>query len=353
MTKKVVVMMFAAVLFVGCRNGKDEEVKENVKNVKTIHPERIENMTIKSLPGVVKVSEEIKLGFKTAGQIAKVYVKEGDYVREGSVIAELDKKDYMLQLEASEIQYNQLKSEVERLEKLYQKNSISGNDYEKALAGLEALNVQVKANTNTIDYTVLRAPVSAYVQSVNFVKSEMVNAGTPVVTLIDVSSVKVETELPASLFLKQDDFINYSCRTNLVDNKDIPLKFIGINKKSNSSQLYKMNFVPASEKSGLAPGMNVEVMITMNEESNGASYTLPAKTIFNQDGKTYVWTVENNIAKKKEVKTGGVDNTGRIIILSGISDEDEVIEAGIRVIEENDKVNIIVKPTQTNKGGLL
>jgi RND family efflux transporter MFP subunit len=346
-------MLLATVFLVSCKSGSENSDKETVKNVKTIHPVRVENTVTKTLPGVVKVSEEIKLAFKTAGQISKVHVKEGDYVREGSIIAELDKKDYMLQLEASEIQYNQLKSEVERMEKLHQKNSISGNDFEKAQAGLEALGIQLKANKNTMDYTVLRAPVSGYVQSVNFVKLEMVNAGTPVVTLIDVSSVKVETELPASLFLRQDDFLRYFCRTNLVENKEIPLKFIGINKKSNSSQLYKMNFVPASEKSGLAPGMNVEVMIILNESSEGTSYTLPAKTIFTQNGKTYVWTVENNIAKKKEVQTGSVDNTGRIIILSGISDEDEVIEAGIRVIEENDKVNVIAKPNETNKGGLL
>lgn len=346
-------MMTAIMLFVSCKNGIQDVQKETVKNVKTIHPVRIESTLTKTLPGVVKVSEEIKLGFKTAGQIANVYVKEGDYVREGSIIAELDKKDYLLQLEASRIQYNQLKSEVERMKKLHERNSISGNDYEKALAGLDALAVQVQANKNTIDYTVLRAPASGYVQAVNFVKSEMVNTGTAVVTLIDVSLVKVETELPASLFMRQGDFISYSCRTNLLPDKDIPLNFIGINKKSNSSQLYKMNFVPENNKSELAPGMNVEVIISINESHEDNSYTLPAKSIFSEKGKSYVWIVENNTAKQREVIIGSVDNAGRVIILSGISEKDEVVEAGIRVLEENDKVNIISKPSATNKGGLI
>lgn len=346
-------ILWVAFLLVGCKNDVRNRTQESVKNVKTIHPERVENRVTKTLPGVVKVSEEIKLAFKTAGQISKVYVKEGDYVREGSIIAELDRKDYLLQLEASEIQYNQLKDEVERLEILYKKNSIPGNDFEKAQSGLKALGIQLQANQNTIAYTVLRAPVSGYVQTVNFVKMEMVNAGTPVVSLIDISSVKVEIELPASLFLKQDDFVSFSCRSNLIDNKEIPLKFTGINKKSNSSQLYKMNFVPAAEKSELAPGMNVEVMITMNEDLEENAYTLPAKAIFNEGGKSYVWTVENGVAKRKEVTIGGVDNSGRMFILSGVTDQDEVIEAGIRVIEENDKVNRIAKPTESNKGGLL
>lgn len=353
-SKPVVMSLLLLCLLAGCKYKTNEENSSTVKNVKTVFPVGVSNVNVRTFPGVVKVANEINLGFKSAGQISRILVKEGDYVREGSIIAELDKKDYLLQLEGSRIQYEQLKTEVERLEKLYERNNISGNDYEKALAGLQALEVQVKANKNTLEYTTLRAPVSGYIQSVNFVKSEMVNAGTPVVTFIDVSSVKVETELPASLFLRQDDFVNYSCRTNLVPGKNIPLQLSGINKKSNSRQLYKMNFVPESSNSGLAPGMNVEVMITMKEETgSGNTCTIPAKAVFKKGDNEYVWTVENNVARRKEVETGGVDHSGRIIILSGISERDEIIVAGLRVIEEGDRVNIIPLPAETNKGGLL
>lgn len=352
-TKPVVISLLLFCLLAGCKNNTNNQDSTTVKNVKTVSPVVISSVNVRTFPGVVKVANEINLGFKTAGQISHVLVKEGDYVREGAVIAELDKKDYMLQLEGSQIQYDQLKTEVERLSILYEKNNIPGNDYEKALAGLQALEVQLKANKNIVEYTTLRAPVSGYIQSVNFVKSEMVNAGTPVVTFIDISSVKVETELPASLFLRQDEFVNYSCRTNLVPDKNIPLKFVGINKKSNSRQLYKMNFVPGSSHSGLAPGMNVEVMITMNVEADGGVYTLPSKAILKKGDTSYVWCVENNIARRKEITTGGVDNGGRIIVLSGISAKDEIIEAGLRVIEEGDKVAIIPETAETNKGGVL
>ncbi len=352
-TKPVIISFLLLCLCVGCKNNTNDQDSTTVKNVKTVFPVVISSVNVRTFPGVVKVANEINLGFKTPGQISRVLVKEGDYVREGDLIAELDKKDYMLQLEGSQIQYDQLKTEVERLAILYEKENIPGNDYEKALAGLQALEVQLKANKNIVEYTTLRAPVSGYIQSVNFVKSEMVNAGTPVVTFIDISSVKVEIELPASLFLRQEEFVNYSCRTNLVPDKNIPLKFVGINKKSNSRQLYKMNLSPESSQSGLAPGMNVEVTITMNGELDSEVYTLPSKVVLKKGDTSYVWCVEDNIAKRKEVTTGGVDNSGRIIILSGISAEDEIIEAGLRVIKEGDKVHIIPEPAETNIGGLL
>ena len=114
-----------------------------------------------------------------------------------------------------------------------------------------------------------------------------------------------------------------------------------------------MNLSPESSQSGLAPGMNVEVTITMNGELDSEVYTLPSKVVLKKGDTSYVWCVEDNIAKRKEVTTGGVDNSGRIIILSGISAEDEIIEAGLRVIKEGDKVHIIPEPAETNIGGLL
>jgi len=301
----------------------------------------------------VRAANEINLGFKAAGQISRILVKEGDYVREGDVIAELDKKDYMLQLEATQIQYNQLKTEVERLETLCKRNTLPANDYEKAKAGLAALGVQLQGYKNQVEYTVLISPVSGYIQSVNFARSEMINAGMTIVTLVDVSSVKIETELPASLFLRLNDFIAFSCRTNLTEGQKIPLRFVGINRKANSSQLHKMIFVPQSPKSPLAPGMNVEVFISMSEKTEGKTYTLPAKTVFGEEGKSYVWIVQNETVHKREVKTGGLAQNGELIILSGISENEEIVRAGLRTLQENDRVSVILNDTETNVGGLL
>lgn len=60
--------------------------------------------------------------FETAGQIAQINVKEGEYVREGQLIASLDDADYKLGVEALQIQYDQVSDEVSRVRELYKKN---------------------------------------------------------------------------------------------------------------------------------------------------------------------------------------------------------------------------------------
>ena len=352
-SKSIIAVLLTVCWLAGCRNSENTDNQAAVKNVKTVSPVMMDELTTRTFPGTVKAASVINLGFKTPGQISRIAVREGAFVREGSVIAELDTRDYLLQLEATQIQYDQLKTEVERLETLYRRNSLPANDYEKAKAGLEALGVQLQAHTNIVENTVLKSPVSGYIQSVNFARSEMVNAGMTIVTLIDVSSVSVETELPASLFLRFDDFIGYACRTSLAGNEEIPLSFVGINRKSNSSQLHKMIFAPKTPASPLAPGMNVEVLISMTENTPQNAYTLPFRTVFSEGDKTFVWIVQNGEVKKREVLTGGISQGGELIILSGVSHGDEVVEAGQRTLNENDRVNIIQKASETNVGGLL
>ena len=352
-SKSVITVLLAMSLLQGCRNGGSSEIRSSIQNVKTVFPVLMSEVTVRTFPGVVKAADEINVAFKTAGQISRIAVRDGDYVRKGDVIAELDTKDYLLQLEATQIQYDQLNTEVKRLEELFKRNSLPANDYEKAKAGLNALGIQLQANKNTIEYTVLRSPVSGYIQSVNYSGSELVNAGMAIVSLIDVSAVSIETELPATLSLRIDDFTGYSCQIHPAGHEDIPLKFIGINRKSNSNQLYKMVFEPTSYQTRLAPGMHVEVRISINEKTTGLTYTLPLKTVFLENGRSYVWTVQDGKVAKREVTTNGVSPDGALIILSGLTDRDEVVCAGLRTLRENDPVHIIPDVTQTNVGGLL
>ena len=147
---------------------------EQKKTSLPVHSVEVTNLTpscktiTKSYSGIVREAHEISLGFKTAGQIKRIHVEEGKYVKKGELLAELDDEDYKLGVEALQIQYDQLKDEVARTQKLFEQKSVSANDYEKASAGLRQLGVQLQVNKNKLEYTRLYAPEDGYIQSVNF-----------------------------------------------------------------------------------------------------------------------------------------------------------------------------------------
>lgn len=353
MNKAIILLLFGFVLLAGCKRG--APAAEPVKNVKIANPKPLGATTEKYFSGVIKEAAVVNLGFKAAGQILRIHVREGQRVQPGELMAALDAKDYRLQLEATEAQYEQVKAEVERIEELYRRKSVSGNDYEKAVAGKKMLTAKLQADRNMLEYTRLTAPFAGYVQSVRFEPSEMVDAGTPVVTLLDVRQLMVEIAIPASLYVAKDRFVSFGCLADVLPDKVFPLKLVGINPKADSHQLYKVQLqLDPKHDARLAAGMNVRVAVTCATHA-AAACSLPFGAVFGENGKSYVWVADTatNRVSRREVTVQGVDGKGGLAISAGVTCSDRVVVAGAKSLRENQQVQAIPEPSDANVGGLL
>lgn len=139
--KKWMMMVVAAGTLCSCGGALQKD--SGIRSVTLIDPVELESNQVITHTGIVREAHSISLGFKTAGQIKRILVEEGDYVQQGTLLAELNDTDYRLGVEALQIQYDQLKDEVERTKQLFGEKSVSANDYEKAIAGLRQLEVQL------------------------------------------------------------------------------------------------------------------------------------------------------------------------------------------------------------------
>lgn len=104
--KRVMIMVILAGMLYACSEPTPKDTA--VRNVSLTTPVLLEQIGRKNYPGIVKETHTINLGFKIAGQISHILVKEGDYVKRGQLLARLDDEDYRLGVEALQIQYDQL-----------------------------------------------------------------------------------------------------------------------------------------------------------------------------------------------------------------------------------------------------
>lgn len=329
---------------------------EPVHSVMVVEPSGSKAEVQKTFSGVVEEGREIALGFKTAGQIASILVKEGDMVQKGQLIATLDDRDYRLGVEAARIQYEQTEREVARMKKLRDANSLSGNDYDKAVSGLEQLKVQLENNRNKLSYTKLYAPTSGYVQTVNNEVAEMVNAGMPIISLLDVKQMEVTFNIPTSLYLQKDHIEAFTCSGSFSHGQSIPVKLLSITPKADNNQLYKVRLgLNPSDAAGVTSGMNVEVKIDVKHAVSADEISVPLSAVLKDNGKTYVWVLDEkeSTVSRKEVTTGSLTGEAKITIVSGLSGTEKIVKAGVGVLQEKEKVNVIDTPTETNVGGLL
>ena len=348
----VSISVFAFLLLFGCTQQQQPTFTHSVMLTQPVQ-RGLENE--KSFSGIVEEAHEISLGFKTPGQIKRILVKEGDHVRQGQLIATLDEVDYQLGVEQLQIQYDQLDSEMKRLEKLHQNHSLSDNDYVKAVAGLKQVGVQLQTYRNKLEYTQLKAPVSGYVQSVNFEPAEMVDAGTPIINLLDVHRMEVSVNLPANLYMIKDRIKQIVCRSPFEPGKEIPMKLISIAPKADGVQLYKMRLTFENEGDvRLTAGQNIEVNLRVAGTDSQNEVTLTPHAIFQEQETAYVWVLgDDSAVHKRAVTVAGLDEKGNAIITNGLTGNEQVVRAGVNVLQDNEQVRVVEEQVKTNIGGLL
>jgi RND family efflux transporter MFP subunit len=346
-------LVFCLLLLAGCP-GRDNNQSEMIRKVKIEPVMQADTLLVKHFPGLIKEANEVNLAFRVAGPIEKIFVKEGDYVKAGQVVSQLDIRDYTVQLEAAQAQYDQVKAEADRVIELHNRQSIAGNDYDKAVSGLKMVTAQLKNAKDQLNDTKLRAPVSGYIHKVNFLEKELVDAGMPVASLIDVGHYQVEVEIPVSLYVKRDGIVSFSAVQPAVSDEPFPLQLFSVSKKASNNQLYKLQLGlnPASHPK-LAPGMDVQVTIVCINDTDQLA-CVPLNALFNEGGKSFVWIYQSDsTVKKREIVTGKLTGDGRISIIRGVEVDEQVVVSGVNLLKEDEKVEPLASFSETNVGGLL
>lgn len=108
----------------------------------------------------------------------------------------------------------------------------------------------------------------------------MVDAGTPVFTLIDVEGMQVVVNIPVELYRERDRIGQVSCRSPFLSGS-IPLELQGIRPKADNNQLYKMIFSLPAGTDDVTAGMNVDVDLVLEGEENSA-LTLPVHCLLEE-----------------------------------------------------------------------
>lgn len=353
MKKWMAVVVFAGTL---CSCGGAPQEQPDVRSVVLTEPVILDSLSVVHYPGIVREAHSISLGFKTAGQLQRIYAQEGDYVRRGELLAELDDEDYRLGVEALQIQYDQLSDEVKRIAQLYAQKSVSANDYEKAVAGLKQLGVQLEVNKNKLGYTKLYAPTDGYVQRVNFSPAEMVDAGTALFTLMDVSRMEVVADIPVSDYRRRDRFLRYDCQA-ADDDSRLPMRLLSLTPKADGNQLYQLRLTFAQRPDErLTAGMNVEVGIVVAGKDAASRVAVPLAAVFRDEERNSpcVWVFgTDSTVSRRPVVLDGLDAEGRAVVVKGLTGRERIVRAGVHVLRDGERVRVVERTSETNVGGLL
>ncbi len=343
-------------LLTACSNSK-KEAEETIQYVKTVQAERISDAAELSFPGRTKSSEEVNVAFRISGPIQRVLVKEGQYVSKGQLIAQMDPRDYEVQLSATQAEYDQIKADAERVMALYKEDGTTASNYDRARYGLQQITEKLANHKNQLADTRLYAPISGYIQTKMHESGETVSAGMPIVSMFNAGDVEIEVYVPASDYARQNDLLNATCSFEVTPGKIYPLEIVRVSKEANASQLYaaRLRIKGDYDHQKITPGMSTMVYASYHaaEEVNGV--IVPTTAIDRADGQTSVFVLDTNsgIVKRRNVEVGRIDLDGNIQVLKGLEPQETVVCAGVRYLSDGQKVKEMEQTSKANVGGLL
>jgi RND family efflux transporter MFP subunit len=350
----LLLVMSGISMLTGCKHR--ETKQENLQTVKTEKAVVYGEAKTSSFPGKVKAASEINLSFRISGPITKINVTEGQFVHKGQVVAEMDSRDYVIQLSAAEAEYTRIKAEAERIIQLHGKQSVSDNDHDKAVTGLQQITAQYDAAKNALADTKLIAPFDGYIQKRYSDRAEVIGEGMPVFSMISADLPEVEINIPANEFVNRDRFSSYTCLFDVFPGQVFPLQLISISGKANANQLYTMRFrlKRGNDSQMPSPGMSAMVSIIYKPEEN-QKISVPITAIRDTGNGTMVWVYDEatQTVSERKVTVTQILNDGKVIISQGLNLGETIVTAGVHFLSEGEKVKLLPDVSSTNVGGLL
>ena len=177
----------------------------------------------------------------------------------------------------------------------------------------------------------------------------------PIVSLVATSNPEVEINIPSSEYLRMNKYISASCRIDVYPDKIFELELVGASPKANLNQLYNTRF-RINQSAGVmpTPGMTTMVTICYSIDDN-EKYRIPATSVFENDGKTYVWIYSDKTESVtlRKVDIAEISTDGNVLISDGLNCGDVVVCAGVKSLKDGQRVKRLAQSSASNVGGIL
>lgn len=269
---------------------------------------------------------------------AKLNLERTKNLFEAGAVASIELEQKKTAFKNAEIALNNAKIAYENAQKSVhyaeQKSGlqVAGASVEQAKVNLENARYQLANAT-------VKAPINGIVSSVNGVAGQMAGPSQGVVTIVKINPIVVKGSLSESDVTSIKVGAVVKVEVPAVD-KTIDAKVTALSPVMDQQlKAYPFEIEISNENEQWKSDMVVNVVFQGIDGQLKESIILSREAIFEEEGKTYVYKIENEKATKVEVQTGE-ETSEQIVVLDGINENDVVVVKGQSLLKDGAKVTI-------------
>ena len=337
--KKVLFTLAAVVLLAGCsKKSKYSYLTDKPLPVEIEVVGESSKMVEDTYVGEIKAKVDISLVFPLGGQITGIFVKSGDRVKAGQLIATVDSTQAKALLESAEAMHAQAVDAYNRLKPLHAEGGISDLKWVEMETNLEKARSMVISSRKRYEDCTLRATQDGIVNmKTNIDVGQHVGFGQPIGSLMDLSGFCVEFTVPESevgeLTIGQRLTVSLPALGKQYDAR-ISEKSLAASYVAHTYRV-RADIVSPEAVKDLLPGMVCRALISQREQ-NG--YIISAGCIQTQQRGHSVWVLHNGLAERRMVTIKEFVENG-VLVSEGIAYGDTVISKGYQKMYKGAKVS--------------
>ncbi len=317
---------------------KESEVKAPTR-VKTEVVSAASDMTGQTFVGIVEEREGTAVSFTGMGVVKRVLVNEGQTVGRGQLLAEMDDTQARNLLSGAEAQMNQANDALERYKMLHDNGSLPEVQWVEIQSKVAQAKSQYEVARKNLADCRLTAPVSGIIGKKLVGAGETAMPSQAVVTILDISSVKVKVAVPET---EISSITASTPSTIYVDAAQQQVSGGKIEKGIQADALthtYEVRINVQNSDRKLLPGMVASVQFVAIVSQHTGQLMLPVTSVQKKaDGTLFVWTVDNDSKARRTMVSTGEIQGNRIAIGSGLEIGQRVVTEGYQKLSEGTRV---------------
>ena len=378
--KKAIIITIAIVAFVGLIVSKQVtgDKKQAQVNIAQVEQGNIADSIMAS--GNLVFNTQVQLRSEVTGRVDKVFVEEGQSVKQGDILMRLDttafesevnRNQAVLRATEIEIKHSQtrlanLERQLKRQKELYDVGLGNQESFENIESARDLAKIDIESRKESynqaqaslqiaqdrLSKSVFRAPMSGLLASVNIKEGETVIAGTTNIIGSDLMLVADPSAILAELRVDETDIASIKLNQQAdiyaaaYPNKPFSGKVINIgtsakNQPGSQGLSFRVKVLLDPTDRQLYAGMSCRAEIATSIAENGLK--LPIEAIQKEEGKTFVWRLNSDNTVSKVIVSVGISSDIEQAITEGLSKGDNVVIGPARPIsklQEGDVVSL-------------
>ncbi|USE39278.1 efflux RND transporter periplasmic adaptor subunit [Endozoicomonas sp. SCSIO W0465] len=290
--------------------------------------------------GNLKANQSVDITPQINGRIVALHLKDGAHVKSGKLLVELDDREQAAITAQARIAFEDAHRQLDYMETLITRKAISVEELKAQRATVDRLEAALQAELAILDHYTLEAPFSGMLSFHEQSAGALLNAGTVLTTLDDLSTMKLTFDLPENALSYIRKGAQISATTDAWPGKTFTGTIDSINPRIDPVNLtFQVRALLDNPDSHLLPGM---LMRTSIERSNEQPLlVVPSRSILFDGNRRYVFVInEQNQVERRTITTGQTIDQ-YIVVLTGLAKGEMVVNEGAVKVTDGHRVKVL------------